>query len=110
MNQNKVALITGGSSGIGRETAKLFAAAKYTVFVGSRRLGPAEQLGNGIRAVTLDVTNEQSVREAVSAVLAEAGHIHVRVNAAGYWLFGGVEETNVDEARQQFETNFFGTV
>ena len=58
----------------------------------------------------MDVNDDGSVREAVRSVLEKAGKIDVLINNAGYSLAGGLEETSVEEARQLFETNFFGVL
>jgi NAD(P)-dependent dehydrogenase (short-subunit alcohol dehydrogenase family) len=109
MDENRVALITGVSSGIGRETARLLAERGARVFGTVRERRPAEVLA-GVELVRMDVTNESNVKEAVQSVLQQAGSIHVLVNNAGYALGGGLEETSVQEAQHQFETNFFGVL
>jgi NAD(P)-dependent dehydrogenase (short-subunit alcohol dehydrogenase family) len=109
MLKNQVALVTGVSSGIGRETALLLAELGARVFGSVRRQQPNESLP-GIEIVHLDVRDDLSVRDAVKSVLEKAGAIHVLVNNAGYALAGAVEETSVEEAREQFETNFFGVM
>src|SRR5882757_6671232 len=58
----------------------------------------------------MDVTDEASVREAVQSVLQQAGQVHALVNNAGYALAGALEETSIEEAQQQFDTNFFGVL
>ena len=58
----------------------------------------------------MDVNDDGSVREAVRSVLEKAGKIDMLINNAGYSLAGGLEETSVEEARQLFETNFFGVL
>jgi len=60
--------------------------------------------------VEMDVNDDGSVRETVRSVLEKAGKIDVLINNAGYSLAGGLEETSVEEARQLFETNFFGVL
>jgi short-subunit dehydrogenase len=79
------------------------------VFGTVRREHPGETLA-GVALLHLDVTSEQSVADAVQSVLQQAGRIQVLVNNAGYAVAGAVEETSVEEARQQFETNFFGVM
>jgi len=109
MLKNQVALVTGVSSGIGRETALLLARRGARVFGTIRREHPGETI-EGIELLHLDVTDEQSVSDAVGAVLQAANAIHVLVNNAGYAVAGAIEETSVTEARQQFDTNFFGVM
>lgn len=105
----KVILITGASSGNGRATAQLLAQKPYRVFGTSRHPARATPIEN-VMFVALDVRCDDSVEQCVSAVLEQAGRIDVLVNNAGYELSGALEETSVDEARDQFETNFFGVV
>lgn len=109
MHTNRVALLTGVSSGIGKETAKLLAERGARVFGTVRDLRRATPFP-GVEVVPMDVTDEGSVREAVELVLEKAGKIDILINNAGYSLAGGVEETSVEEARQLFETNFFGVM
>ncbi len=104
---NQTILITGVSSGIGRETALLLASKGFRVFGAVRK----ETRGlDGVELVRLDVTDDVSVNETVREITAKAGPIGGLVNNAGYALIGGVEETSLAEARAQFETNFFGAV
>src|SRR5207245_7059260 len=105
--KNKVALVTGVSSGIGQETAQLLAERGARVFGTVRHHQPANAIA-GVELVHMDVTNESSVAKAVQSVLEQAGEINVLVNNAGYALAGGLEETSIQEAQQQFDTNFFG--
>ena len=109
MIENKVVLITGVSSGIGQETAQLVAKRGARVFGTVRDRRPAEAIA-GVELVRMDVADESSVAEAVQSVLRQAGQIHVLVNNAGYALAGALEETSVQEAREQFETNFFARI
>jgi NAD(P)-dependent dehydrogenase (short-subunit alcohol dehydrogenase family) len=109
MIENKIALVTGVSSGIGQETARLLAERGARVFGTVRDHRPSDAI-TGVELVRMDVTNESSVAEAVQSVLEQTGEIHLLVNNAGYALAGGLEETSIQEAQQQFDTNFFGTL
>jgi NAD(P)-dependent dehydrogenase (short-subunit alcohol dehydrogenase family) len=112
----KVVLITGCSSGIGRFAARRFAASGFRVFASMRRpeagadlRAEAERSGWTLTTPALDVTSDESVNAAVSALLAETdGRIDVLVNNAGYYLLGPCEETTADDLRAQYETNVFG--
>src|SRR5215470_7080238 len=104
-------LITGCSSGIGRAAAISLHDAGLTVYATARRVDSMAGLASrGIHTLALDVTNEASMIEAVTAVEAAAGAVAVLVNNAGYGLYGPVEQLPMDEIRRQFETNFFGLV
>src|SRR5215470_6630142 len=106
MDDRKVALVTGASSGIGETTAGQLAAAGFRVFGGSRTAAAGH--GREVEHVALDVRDDASVRDCVGYVLREAGRIDVLVNNAGYLCAGAVEEVPVSEAKAQFETNYFG--
>ena len=97
---SKIAVVTGGTSGIGKETALYLAKNGCTVYELSRR---AEGVA-GLRHISADVTDEASVRRAVEQILQEAGQIDILVNNAGF------EFTDTEEAERQFNVNFFGMV
>lgn len=110
-----VVLITGCSKGIGLLTALQFARKGDTVFASMRNTSRAGDLQKraeaeklAIEVVQLDVVDDGSVRAAVDKVLAAAGRVDVLVNNAGYGRRGPVEEADLAEARDVFETNFFG--
>jgi NAD(P)-dependent dehydrogenase (short-subunit alcohol dehydrogenase family) len=105
-NRN-VALVTGVSSGIGREIAQLLAERGLRVF-GTVHDHPIAI--SGVELISLDVTSTSSVAQTVQHVLNRANALHVLVNNAGYALIGGLEETSIEEAQQQFDTNFFGVL
>ncbi len=102
----KVVLITGASSGIGQACALRLARRGYRVFGTSRR--PQAEAGEPFEMISMDVTDEDSVRQGVATVLARAGRLDVVVNNAGFGFGGALEDTSIDEAREIFETNFFG--
>jgi NAD(P)-dependent dehydrogenase (short-subunit alcohol dehydrogenase family) len=109
MSSTPIALVTGASSGIGRAIATRLAGAGYTVFGTSRR--PAESAPlPGVTLVPLDVTDDASVAACVRSVVDAAGRIDLLVNNAGMAVMGAVEEVSLDQARRQFETNFFGVL
>lgn len=109
MTTNTVALVTGVSSGIGRETAQLLAEHDARVFGTVRDLRRASPIAR-VELIAMDVNDDGSVSEAVRSVLEKAGKIDMLINNADYSLAGGLEETSVEEARQLFETNFFGVL
>jgi NAD(P)-dependent dehydrogenase (short-subunit alcohol dehydrogenase family) len=107
--KNKVALVTGASSGIGEATAARLAAAGYAVYGTSRRGAATGQ--RGFEMLALDVTSDASVQAVVSEVLRRAGRIDLLVNNAGFGVgLAGDEETSLAQAKAIFDTNFFGTV
>jgi len=107
--KNKTALVTGVSSGIGREIAQLLAQRGARVFGTARNPKTAKPIP-GVEIVRMDVTDDASVSEGIQGIVQKAGPIEVLVNNAGYGLTGALEETTVQEARDQFETNFFGVL
>lgn len=102
----KIALITGGSSGIGRCTAASLLRMGCRVYEISRRDIPSQ----GVTHLTADVTDGDSVKNAVAAVIKNEGKIDILVNCAGFGISGAVEFTAEAEAKKQFDVNFFGTV
>src|SRR5881394_4374906 len=107
--KNKTTLVTGVSSGIGREIAQLLAERGARVFGTVRNLKSASSIP-GVELVSMDVTDDASVNAAIQTIVQVAGPVQLLVNNAGYSLMGALEETSVDEARQQFETNLFGVL
>jgi len=107
--KNKTTLVTGVTSGIGREIAQLLAERGARVFGTVRNPQSANPI-SGVEIVRMDVTDDSSVKEAVESIVRKAGPIQYLVNNAGYSLMGALEETSVGEARQQFETNLFGVL
>jgi NAD(P)-dependent dehydrogenase (short-subunit alcohol dehydrogenase family) len=107
MPEPRVVLVTGASSGFGLETATLLSQHGFRVFGNSRK--PTGQSADvGYDMVRLDVDCDESVNSCVKALLEKAGRLNVLVNNAGFVLTGGIEETSIEEAKAQFETNFFG--
>jgi short-subunit dehydrogenase len=104
----KTAIVTGASSGIGKATASALARAGFTVYGTSRHEGAAGP--TQVTMLTCDVTDDPSVRRLVADVLARTGRIDLLVNNAGFGLFGGAEESSVEQAKSLFEVNFFGLV
>ncbi|MDR3216784.1 MAG: SDR family oxidoreductase [Clostridiaceae bacterium] len=100
----KTVLITGASSGIGKELAALFASGGYTVF-GASRSGKSE---NGVRGIVCDVTSEEACASAVAAVIEETGGLDILVNNAGMGIAGPVESAEAERVKYIFDVNFFG--
>ncbi len=113
----KVAIVTGSSSGIGFETSLMLAKNGFKTYVTMRDPSKADkirQIANHkklpIEVGQLDVTSENSVDNAISAIVEQEGQIDVLVNNAGYGLMGPAEELTINELRDQFETNVFGVL
>jgi len=104
---DRVVLVTGTSSGFGKQTASLLAKRGFRVFGTSRKPSGEKQ---ETEMLQLDVTSDESVKGCVSNLLQKAGRIDVLVNNAGQVLTGGLEETSLDEAKAHFNSNFFGAV
>jgi NAD(P)-dependent dehydrogenase (short-subunit alcohol dehydrogenase family) len=117
MNDQKVAIVTGSSSGIGLESALLLARNGYNTYATMRSpekdtsiKTAGQKEGLPIRAVQLDVTDDSSVKNAVDHIISEAGRIDVLVNNAGYSLGGALEDLSMEEIKSQYETNLFGLI
>ena len=107
---NKVILITGASSGIGLETAKLFQTKNWKVAATMRSPEKAEELQKiaDLETLRLDVTDVDSIKSAFSETLEKFGRIDAVVNNAGYGLIGAFEAASAEQIEKQFQTNVFG--
>jgi NAD(P)-dependent dehydrogenase (short-subunit alcohol dehydrogenase family) len=101
-----VILVTGASAGIGRECANHLASAGWSV-VGASRRGTSS---SSWRGVSMDVDNDDSVTKVIDEVLAEHGRLDAVLTCAGWGLAGAAENTPMENAKAQFETNFWGSV
>jgi NAD(P)-dependent dehydrogenase (short-subunit alcohol dehydrogenase family) len=106
---SKVVLITGCSTGIGRDLAQRLAQAGYTVVATARDVNTFADLSVALK-LPLDVTRPKSIREVVERVMLCFGRIDVLVNNAGYAVRGAVEEVPVEQAQQMFDANVFGVM
>jgi len=113
----KVALVTGSSSGIGLETALALARDGYHTFASMRDIKKSAELENAIKKenipieiTELDVDKEESIVSAVKEIVTKCGRLDVLINNAGYGQFGCTEDVSIDDFRKQFETNFFSIV
>ena len=113
----KVALVTGSSSGIGLESALALARDRYKTFASMRDIkksGELEQAAKkenlSIEIIQLDVDKEESIVSAIRKIVSDCGRIDVLINNAGYGQFGCTEDISVNDFRKQFETNFFSIV
>ena len=109
--QRKVILITGASSGMGYQTARILAEQGHRVYGAARRVEKIEELAPyGVQALRLDITNEQSITQVVQELIEREGRIDVLINNAGYGYFGAIEDVPILDAKHQFEVNIFGLV
>lgn len=105
----KVILITGASSGMGKDAAAALLRQGHTVYAAARRVELMKDLeGQGAHLLKMDVANEDDIRQAVDTITRQQGKIDVLWNNAGYGLYGAVEDVPLEEARRQFEVNLFG--
>ena len=113
----KVAVVTGSSSGIGFETSLALAREGYFTFATMRDIKKAdavkkiaEEENLPLKVIELDVDNEDSVENAIKSIIDEKQRIDVLVNNAGWGIWGTGEDVSLEEFREQFETNFFSIV
>src|SRR5919197_5682829 len=116
-SNQKVAIVTGSSSGIGYETSLTLARNGFLTYATMRNLNNSENIKSvatnenlPIHINQLDVTDDVSVKNTVQAILSETGRIDVLVNNAGYGLNGAFEDLAIDEIKAQYETNVFGLI
>src|SRR3989442_5721029 len=114
-SNDKVAVVTGGSSGIGYETSLMLARHGFLTYATMRNLNKSENIKSiatkenlPVRITQLDVTDDVSIKNAVQTILSDTGRIDVLVNNAGYVLDGAFEHLSMDEIKAQYETNVFG--
>ncbi|PWK92281.1 oxidoreductase [Fulvimonas soli] len=106
---NKIALVTGASSGIGEATVRRLAADGWRVYAAARRVERMQTLAAlGARVLALDLCDDASMVAAVETVRSECGRLDALVNNAGYGSYGALEDVPLEEARRQFEVNVFG--
>ena len=113
----KVAIVTGSSSGIGFETSLALAREGYFTYATMRDTTKSNKIKEiaqkenlKINVLELDVDDEKSVKSAIAQILDQKQRIDVLVNNAGWGLWGCVEDVSVDEFKEQFETNFFSII
>jgi NAD(P)-dependent dehydrogenase (short-subunit alcohol dehydrogenase family) len=116
-SNQKVAVVTGSSTGIGYETSLILARNGFLTYATMRNLNKSESIESittkenlPINIKQLDVTDDTSVKNAVEAISSETGRIDLLVNNAGYGLNGAFEDLAMDEIKTQYETNLFGLI
>ena len=117
MNEKRVVIVTGSSSGIGFETCLMLARNGLTTYATMRDLHKSSMLRSiadkekiPLRCVQLDVTDDMSVKQAIETIVNESHNIDILINNAGYGLSGALEDLLIDEIKLQFDTNFFGLI
>jgi NAD(P)-dependent dehydrogenase (short-subunit alcohol dehydrogenase family) len=115
--KDSVAVVTGSSTGIGYETSLILARSGFLTYATMRNLNKGENMKSvmakenlPIQIKQLDVTDDESVTNAIQTISSEAGKIDVLVNNAGYGLNGAFEDLDMDEIKAQYETNVFGLI
>jgi NAD(P)-dependent dehydrogenase (short-subunit alcohol dehydrogenase family) len=113
----RIAVVTGSSSGIGREISLTLAGNGFLTYAIMRNLNKKENIKSvaekenlPVKIVRLDVTDDRSVKDAVKSIIAEANRIDVLVNNAAYGLVGAFEDLAMEEIKSQYETNLFGVI
>ena len=109
-SQKKTALVTGASSGIGKEIAKRLIEDGFQVYAAARRVEKMDDLAKlGARLLRMDISRKDEIEAAIGTILGETGGVNVLVNNAGFGLYGPIEDIGIDEVRYQFEVNVFGS-
>jgi len=113
----KVALVTGSSSGIGLETSLVLAKEGFYTFATMRDLNKNQKIMEfiekenlTIEILEMNVDDEKSVNNTISKILEKKGRIDVVINNAGFGMWGTVEDVSIQEFKEQFETNFFAII
>ncbi len=115
MNNHRVVLVTGASSGIGKCCAEYLSQQGYRVYGTSRRTDSTDSeqsssKSNLFQMIQMDVTDESFVKKGIDYIIARESRIDVLVNNAGLAIIGSLEDTTIEEAKSQLETNFFGAL
>ena len=109
MTEKQIVLITGASSGIGKETAKTLIKSGFKVYAVARRIEQMNDLAElGGFPMSMDITKEEDINTVVNHIIEREGKIDILINNAGYATQGPVEQVSIDEARRMFEVNLFG--
>jgi NAD(P)-dependent dehydrogenase (short-subunit alcohol dehydrogenase family) len=117
IDNEKVALVTGSSRGIGFVTSTTLARNGFLTYASMRNLDKEKEIRLVVdkekiplKTIQLDVTDSNSVDNAIKSIMDQSGRIDVLVNNAGYGLVGAFEELSMEEIKQQYETNLFGVM
>ena len=105
----KVALVTGASSGLGKQFAKALIKEGMVVYTAARRIEHMVDLQDlGAIPLKMDITDDAQIKALVSRIEKDHGGVDVLINNAGFGMYGAMEDTSIDDARYQFEVNVFG--
>lgn len=107
LSEKKIVLITGATSGIGKETALLLTEKGYVVYGTARNV---EGKNLPFRLLPMDVRNSESIAQAIAVILSEVGKIDILINNAGVGITGAVEELPTEALENVFATNFYGAI
>lgn len=110
MNENKIVLITGATSGMGKLTTEFLSNNGYKVYAGTRNENPEKSDNSNVVNVYLDVTKTDSIKNAVETIINNEGKIDVLVNNAGFGLLATLEDGTDEEIFKQFDVNVFGLI
>lgn len=117
MEKQSIAVVTGSSTGIGFETSLLLARNGFYTYATMRdrlKADKIEKIANKenlpLEVLSMDVDNDDSVRNAIHKIIDEKKKIDILVNNAGYGLFGALEDISIEEIKKQFDTNLFGAI
>jgi short-subunit dehydrogenase len=117
MEKQSIAVVTGSSTGIGFETSLLLARNGFYTYATMRNLDKSKPITSlkqkeklSLEILQLDVTADESVKEAINKITSEQERIDVLINNAGYALVGAFEELSIEEFKEQYETNVFGVI
>ena len=117
MEKQSIAVVTGSSTGIGFETSLLLARNGFYTYATMRdtfKSDKIEKIANKenlpLEVLSMDVDNDDSVRNAIQKIIDKKKKIDILVNNAGYGLFGALEDISIEEIKKQFETNLFGAI
>ena len=109
MNHSKVALVTGASSGMGKNFAKALLKEGLVVYAAARRLEQMDDLKElGAITLKMDITKDEDLKSVTSLIERQNGGVDILINNAGFGLYGAMEDTSIEDARYQFEVNLFG--
>jgi NAD(P)-dependent dehydrogenase (short-subunit alcohol dehydrogenase family) len=109
MKMSKIVLITGCSTGIGRDLAQRLTRSGYTVVATARNVESLDDLAAALK-LPLDVTQSDSIHNAIALTLQQFGRIDVLVNNAGYTMLGALEEVSEEQTQRVFDVNVFGAL